>query len=771
MQEQLTRDGRRTRALAVAVRTALVRAALVRAVLALAALALLAPGCGTEGSTGTNSPGACVATAGGASDNSANLALTDDKGTAKLTYDVYAGAKTDLAFSVANTASAITALPLRLKSVKLVEIDGNGKPASAPQFTCLLADGSVCKDGAWPAVVPVGYKGACAESAVTEAQKFVIRFNGAKSNVPHKLSVTLAFDGDAKHPTASFTVQAHSGTPKLACDPATIDFGQVSLGDTATATVTCTNPGTDTVHISEASIQVIDKSVPITIDFEGKAITPTAPLTGEVAALEPGNSVLFGVKLGPLTSTNGVKLALQLTSDAPQKETSVLLSINVSGQCLKVNEGIAIDFGSVAVGQPATKPVDLKNCGSEDVLLTNVALSADSAPGFTVSFDSACFGKKVPSAAEPKVIEPGQACAFLVGYAPTQQEPPVKASVLLTTAAGGSYSLGLKGASTQAQCPTACAKVTAKKPDGTLIGDGEAVIPQSMLLFDANCSIGAAPHFAKDFKFTLTQQPPGSFATFKPTNKPLKASATAPVGVVALAVNSAGTYKIQLDVADETGTPACAPWEKVVTVVPDDYLHAELSWDTPGDPSKTDDKGADMDLHVAHEDALTAAQFAKPPTYQNWSEDPFFNTCYDCYTLTCTVPLGAPASNLTWGDLTNYTDDPRFDLDDQDGWGPENINMNKPEVGTTYHVGAYYQYDAGFGASTPHLKLYVDKQLIFDKNGPSMKSGKGLNDFWCATKLTYGKNTLTPCKGADNNGDLLIKGYKAWFGGGKFGCQ
>ena len=231
-------------------------------------------------------------------------------------------------------SSDLTALPLRLKSVQLAEVDVNGTPVSVPQFSCLLADGSPCKDGAWQPVVPVGYKGPCAADAVTTAQKFTIRFNGTQSNVPHKLTVTLVLEGDAKHPTSTFTVQAHSGTPKLACDPSTIDFGQVSLGATVTATVTCTNPGTDTLHLDEAEIQVIDKSVPLVVTLDDKTITPAKPLSGGVVQLEPGGSLVFGVALGPLTSTNGVKMALKLTSDAPQKETLVMLSVNVSGQCL-----------------------------------------------------------------------------------------------------------------------------------------------------------------------------------------------------------------------------------------------------------------------------------------------------------------------------------------------------------------------------------------------------------------------------------------------------
>ena len=51
---------------------------------------------------------------------------------------------------------------------------------------------------------------------------------------------------------------------------------------------------------------------------------------------------------------------------------------------------------------------------------------------------------------------------------------------------------------------------------------------------------------------------------------------------------------------------------------------------------------------------------------------------------------------MSWGP-NGEIDDPRLDLDDVNGFGPENINIEEPEVPQDYLVGVYYYLASGSG--------------------------------------------------------------------------
>jgi hypothetical protein len=70
-----------------------------------------------------------------------------------------------------------------------------------------------------------------------------------------------------------------------------------------------------------------------------------------------------------------------------------------------------------------------------------------------------------------------------------------------------------------------------------------------------------------------------------------------------MTVNAAGTYVFCLEVWDNNDQKSCEPACVEILVIPDNAIHIELLWSTPGDPDNTDGgpaAGADMDLHLAH---------------------------------------------------------------------------------------------------------------------------------------------------------------------------
>jgi hypothetical protein len=80
-----------------------------------------------------------------------------------------------------------------------------------------------------------------------------------------------------------------------------------------------------------------------------------------------------------------------------------------------------------------------------------------------------------------------------------------------------------------------------------------------------------------------------------------------------------------------------------------------------------DTDGTDMDLHLLS------------PIAKRWFDE---DSNQDCFYSTC----GDPPPN--WGDPNTGSDDPHLDIDDTDGFGPENINIDRPAPGV-YRVGVH----------------------------------------------------------------------------------
>jgi uncharacterized protein YfaP (DUF2135 family) len=153
-----------------------------------------------------------------------------------------------------------------------------------------------------------------------------------------------------------------------------------------------------------------------------------------------------------------------------------------------------------------------------------------------------------------------------------------------------------------------------------------------------------------------------------------------------------------------------------VTIIanPNEDIHLQLVWDTPGDADQTDLEGSDVDLHFLH------------PAAAGWFGS---GGQYDCY-FANTSP--------DWGIVGRPDDNPSLDIDDTNGAGPENINLDQPEntqaLGGPYRVGIhYYRADAGafagvntFGFSDVTVRIYLGGVLTHEVT----RAMNDTNDFW-----------------------------------------
>jgi hypothetical protein len=146
----------------------------------------------------------------------------------------------------------------------------------------------------------------------------------------------------------------------------------------------------------------------------------------------------------------------------------------------------------------------------------------------------------------------------------------------------------------------------------------------------------------------------------------------------------AGDYTLQLTVTDDDGqTGTC---ETVVRALVAEGLRVELYWNPPDrschtSPGTAGCDSSDVDFHLLH------------PMATRWFDD-----ALDCYYSTC---IG---DGLSWFEA-GRDDDPRLDLDQTDGFGPENINIDVPAT-ATYRVGAHFFSDDGMGPAEVYVNVY-----------------------------------------------------------------
>jgi hypothetical protein len=93
-----------------------------------------------------------------------------------------------------------------------------------------------------------------------------------------------------------------------------------------------------------------------------------------------------------------------------------------------------------------------------------------------------------------------------------------------------------------------------------------------------------------------------------------------------------------------------------------------------------DTRDTDMDLHLLS------------PVAKRWFDE---DTNQDCFYSNCT---GTPPN---WSNQASDVDDPHLDIDDTDGFGPENINVDRPAAGS-YRVGVH-AYSGSAGKVTVRL--------------------------------------------------------------------
>lgn len=275
--------------------------------------------------------------------------------------------------------------------------------------------------------------------------------------------------------------------------------------------------------------------------------------------------------------------------------------------------------------------------------------------------------------------------------------------------------------------------------------EGAEVVPQTLLHLKGDAWTCADGTPITKYLWTV-KQPAGSNKGFKPT---------ATFANPTFTPDAAGQYEFCLETWDANGAQCCAQTCETVLVVPNNAVHIELLWDTPSDPDQTDTgpaAGADLDLHFGH-------PMAKQPDVDcDGAPDPWFDKPFDCFWFN-----NAPE----WDSMNPAIgDNPTLDLDDTDGAGPENLNLESP-AGTpqdprAYSIGVHYWDDHKFGVSYASLAVYMFGGVALKIDKVALQP----LDMWYVAKLNW-PNQLTGASAAPldvcyQSGDACSGKGKLW---------
>ena len=213
---------------------------------------------------------------------------------------------------------------------------------------------------------------------------------------PGVQTITVVYSGDGNYAGSQTTSsQTVNGSVAL-ISPSSINFGTVYVGTLSIKSVTLTNVGTTTMTIQEKFLSIIGGGN--SNEFVALSLCPST--------LKPGKScsILVTFIAGPTYTPQNA--TLKINDSAPGSPQSVPLSANVINPQASFSPS-PLDFGTVAVGSSAQRPLTITNSGNTPLTITSLGVSGGNASDFTIISNSCT----APVAARA-------ACSITVRFAP-----------------------------------------------------------------------------------------------------------------------------------------------------------------------------------------------------------------------------------------------------------------------------------------------------------------------------------------------------------------
>jgi uncharacterized protein YfaP (DUF2135 family) len=363
------------------------------------------------------------------------------------------------------------------------------------------------------------------------------------------------------------------------------------------------------------------------------------------------------------------------------------------GDCIPPIDDLLVDFGTVRAGQCKQGTITVDNIGPAPLNVDAPAWQPGSSPD--IAFDGPAPGAFTVNAPDDNGNTNKMVLHFK--YCPTMSTSATATLVLNSNDPNNPRVLVAFQGGAVIHTPPVC-----MCNPSTI----EAAPLDTITLSGAGCS--DADGSPLQYTWTVEARPPGSTAPLRNANS---RDATF---FVDLATNPTTPYVFKVTATNTGGQSASC--EYTVFAIPRDALHVQMVWDTDGN---------DLDLHL-----LNQVGSADRAGSNGW-----FNLVNDCYYRNCA------GGGLDWGVAGFTPDNPRLDIDNVVGYGPENINIAQPASGR-YTVGVHYYCSNGVGPSHATVRIYCMGVEKFESNPPETMTDTGF--FWDVVFVDWPGCVITP---------------------------
>lgn len=422
-----------------------------------------------------------------------------------------------------------------------------------------------------------------------------------------------------------------------------------------------------------------------------------------IRALEPElvvlpESVDFGEVVAGETSTVALTLTndgldlLQISGGALSDGTAGVFSFSLDPLELDVDESttLEVSFTPTAFASYAdTLALSWNHDEDSPTLVPLVGIGVDIDRPDIESDPSDCldFGTVAPGSTATEVLRirnTGEDDLIiddtqLVGSGAFVLQPDLDG---ITVSAGGTSTALVKYSPLSADGDSATYSIYSNDPDESpfeicLIGNGGGAgaypvavldcpdddVPMSTVSFDGSASYDPNDNEPLTYSWTLSGAPDGSGTSLDSDGGTGNS----------VYMDIAGEYTVSLVVTNTLGVPS-APAKCTVEAIPTEDIRVELTWDTDE---------SDLDLHLA----VGTAELYDVPGDLSWCND-----------------------TPDWGVEGETSDDPVRAQDDEDGYGPESVEIVDAANGE-YRARVHYYEDDGGGATTATVRIYVRGSL------------------------------------------------------------
>lgn len=462
---------------------------------------------------------------------------------------------------------------------------------------------------------------------------------------------------------------------EILVNPNNISFDLIDAGEQAEKLISVINLGNSPLIISsltmsgseDFSVKLADNEVSVGEAFSGQLDTPIVIESQATIKL----AVIYAPPLaGPDTGT------LTITSnDLNSPEVNVPVTAAGSVACIQVSpESVNFINGLILEDlnqeTPNIEEVRIESCGASPLTIKRIEIEGANF-ALIQSIEAMDDGNLF-------ILPPADASGILpsrgidIGFWPLDVETYGGRMLIYSNLGPDPIVVELFGRGTDNQCPIP--EVTQEQYD---------VAPLDIITLDGSPSVDLGDEVTR-WVWNVVDRPQGSVSqiveAFDNLAQPAEGGDADDEGTAQALffVDLAGRYVIELEVYDSLGLKSCEPKalaQVIIEAIPDKDLHIQMVWSTPADPDETDQSGTDIDLHFKHENAGN-----------RWASSA---GDWDC-------SFNNP--NPEWGSEEDFRDNPILDIDDTNGAGPENINLDLPEIDKQYEVGAiYFRAESGFG--------------------------------------------------------------------------